>query len=396
MNDDQGRMILVRYGEIGLKGQNRGSFERSLVRNIRRALEDLRPEVTRTSGRILVEVDGDQETAMDRLRKVLGIVSVSPVVRTSLDDERIAAATLEVARGRQHGAECAPFTFKIDARRSNKSFHRTSPEINRWLGAHVLRNLDGASVDVHNPDLRIQVEIRRENAFVTGRVIPGCGGLPVGTSGRAIVLLSGGIDSPVAAWYMMKRGLKLEAIHFHTPPFTGPRAQKKVEELASLLAPYNDGITLHLCRFTDVQNQITASCPERLILTIMRRSMLRIAAALAEGRNISALVTGESLGQVASQTLENMIAIDAASPILVLRPLLGMDKDEIVDRARDIGTYETSILPHEDCCSIFVPRHPKTRPSVAEVEAAESGLSDAETSAIEMTTLQFSQRGRLL
>lgn len=389
-------MILVRYGEIGLKGQNRGSFERSLVRNIRRALKRHGPEVTRTPGRILVEVAQDQETAMRRLRQVFGIVSISPVLRTPLDDDRIAAAALDVAHRARCEAQSEPFTFKIDARRSNKDFHRTSPDINRWLGAHVLQNLDGASVDVHNPSLRLQVEIRRDCAYLTGQVISGYGGLPVGTSGRAAVLLSGGIDSPVAAWYMMKRGLKLEAIHFHTPPFTSPRAQKKVEDLASLLAPYNDGLILHLYRFTDVQNQIGMSCPRRLILTVMRRSMLRIAASLAARRSIPALVTGESLGQVASQTLENMVATDAASPVLILRPLVGMDKEEIVDRARDIGTYETSILPHEDCCSLFVPKHPKTRPSVAEVEAAEEGLSMGEASPAEVKTLHFGGDGQPL
>ncbi len=396
MNTDGDSIIMVRYGEIGLKGQNRGTFERRLVGNIRRALEGLGPEVTRTSGRILVEVARDPEVAMCRLRHVFGIVSISPALRTPLKDESIAAAALEVARSARRETESKTFTFKIDARRSNKDFHLTSPEINQWLGAHVLQNVDGISVDVHHPDLRMQVEIRQEYALLTGRVIRGHGGLPVGTSGRAMLLLSGGIDSPVAAWYMMKRGLKLEAIHFHTPPFTSPRAQKKVEDLAARLARYNDGFTLHLYRFTDVQSEIGMSCPKRLSLTVMRRSMLRIAASLAKSRNMPALVTGESLGQVASQTLENMVATDMASDMLVLRPLLGMDKEEIVERARDMGTYETSILPYEDCCTVFVPKHPKTRPSVAEVEAAEQKLPTGGASAAEIKTLHFGRNGQIL
>lgn len=373
---DGEHVILVRYGEIALKGQNRGVFERRLVSNIRSALPgDLNAEVVREPGRIFVSVRGDLEDALSRLRRIFGIVSLSPVLCTPLHEETMAEAALKVARkARGDHTSREPFTFKIDARRSNKDFHLTSPEINQWLGAHVLRNLDDISVDVHRPTLMLQVEIRADQALFSGRVIPGPGGLPVGTSGRGLLLLSGGIDSPVAGWYMMKRGMKIEAVHFHTPPFTGPRAQRKVEDLASLLAPYNQGLNLHLYRFTDVQEAINARCPSRLILTVMRRAMLRLAQELAEARGIPALITGESMGQVASQTLENLAATDQATSIPILRPLLGLDKEEIIARARKIGTYETSILPHEDCCSLFVPKHPKTRPSLEEVLSAEASL----------------------
>ncbi len=373
---DGEHIILVRYGEIALKGQNRGVFERRLVSNIRNALpENLRADVSREQGRIFVTLRGDLDDALSRLRRIFGIVSVSPVMQTPLHEEAMAEAALEVAhKAKASHTSREPFTFKIDARRSNKDFHKTSPEINQWLGAHVLRNLDDISVDVHSPILRLQVEVRTDRALFTGTTIRGPGGLPVGTSGRGLLLLSGGIDSPVAGWYMMKRGMKVEAVHFHTPPFTGPRAQRKVEDLASLLAPYNQGLNLHLYRFTDTQEAINARCPSRITLTVMRRAMLRLAGELAGEREIPALITGESLGQVASQTLENMAATDEAVRMPILRPLVGLDKEEIIDRAREIGTYETSILPHEDCCSLFVPKHPKTRPSLEEVVSAEASL----------------------
>ncbi len=388
-------VILVRFGEIALKKQNRGEFERRLVHNMKNVLPQ-GAKVRRESGRMYVTAVGNEEELLSRLRRVFGIVSLSPALRVPVDDERIAAAALQVAEAAA-GESDGEFTFKIEARRADKTYHRTSPDINQWLGAHVLRNVPGLSVDLHEPDLRLQAEIRPDGAYLMGRVVQGPGGLPVGSSGRALALLSGGIDSPVAAWYMMKRGLKMEAVHFHTPPFTGPRAQKKAEDLAARLAPSNDGMVLHLFHFTSLQEKISRNCPERLSLSVMRRTMLRAAERLAQHRGIGALVTGESLGQVASQTLENLIVTNASVDMPVLRPLVGLDKDEVVQRARSIETYDISIRPHEDCCTLFVPAHPKTRPSLPEVLRAEdnAALNFPENPEEMFMSLEFDARGDL-
>ncbi len=388
-------VILVRYGEIALKGQNRGEFERRLVRNMQNVLPD-GARVRRGSGRMYVTGPGDLEDMLSRLRRVFGIVSLSPALHVPVDDEEIAEAALQVAKTAVQEQD-GHLTFKIEARRADKSYHRTSPEINQWLGAQVLRRISDISVDLHEPDLRLKAEIRPDGAYLMGRVVPGPGGLPVGSSGKGMVLLSGGIDSPVAAWYMMKRGLKMEAVHFHTPPFTSPRAQKKVEDLVSILAPHNDGMKLHLFHFTHLQEEIQRHCPERLGLSIMRRTMLRTAQQLALQRDISALVTGESLGQVASQTLENLTASNAAVDLPVLRPLVGLDKEEVIGRARAIGTYDVSVRPHEDCCTLFVPDHPKTRPSLEEVLRAEkqAELDAGEDPGKLVTSVEYDALGEL-
>jgi len=391
-------IILIRYGEIALKGQNRGNFERRLVDNIRNSLpESAKPDIRRKSGRIYVHTPLDADEVLPNLKRVFGIVSMSPTVKVPLEDDKIQEAAVSIARRARGESQKDKFTFKIDARRANKSFHKTSPEINQWLGAQVLESVREISVDVHDPDLRLQVEIRDDAAYLMGRVIPAYGGLPVGSSGKAMILLSGGIDSPVAAWYMMRRGLKTEAIHFHTPPFTGPRAQKKVEDLASTLARYNNGMKLHLYHFTDEQSQIGQNCPQRLSLTVARRTMLRLAAEASKIRNASALVTGESLGQVASQTLENLTATDLTVDMPILRPLLGMDKQDIMHRAKDINTYDISIRPHEDCCTLFVPDNPKTRPSVDEVIEAEkqTELPMPDDLTDKLTTLTFDSLGNM-
>ncbi len=374
--------ILVRYGEIGLKGKNRALFENRLMNNLGAAApRGSVARIHRRQGRLYVDLlpDADSEDAIAHMSRVFGVVSLSPALVTPLEDAAMERAAISAAReavaSLETSAAISP-SFKVEARRANKGYAKTSPEINTWLGGVILDAVSGLSVDVHEPDIRIVVEIRSDAAYVLGRTIRGPGGLPVGSAGRGLALMSGGIDSPVAAWQLMKRGLSVEAIHFHTPPFTGPRARRKVEELGSILAPWGIGFTLHMCHFTEAATAIRENCPRRLHLTIMRRIMLRQASALAQSRGIPVLLTGDSLGQVASQTLENLVATDDAATIPVLRPLIGLDKEEIMQRSREIGSYETSILPHEDCCSVFVPSDPQTTPSIEKVRSAESALPD--------------------
>lgn len=370
-------VILVRYGEIGLKGENRPAFENLLVRRVREALRGLAGlAVTKRPGRLLVSVGEGApgawvvDAAGDRLARVFGIVSFSPAAETGLDPAEIEAAAVEALRRAAGGGEA---TFKVEARRANKAFPMDSPTLARHLGGRLLQAVPGLRVDVHQPRITVNVEVR-DHAYVFTRVLPGPGGLPVGASGRAALLLSGGIDSPVAGWMAMKRGLELDAVHFHSPPFTSERSREKVADLCRVLARWGGRVTLHAVHFTEAQKAIYERCPADLGVPLMRRLMFRVAEAVARGRGGLALVTGESLGQVASQTLESLHAVNRVATVPVLRPLIGMDKAEIVDLARRIGTYEVSILPYEDCCTVFVPRHPRTRPSLEEVEAAEARL----------------------
>lgn len=359
---------MARYGEIALKGRNRHRFEELLVNNVRRALHGLGPAiVTRTYGRIFVQ-GVDAAAAISRLTRVFGLVSVSPVWVVPRDMDAIKAQACEMLNERRPG------TFKIQARRAEKSFPLDSPAINRQLGAHVLEKLPGWSVDVHHPDLVISVEIRPEGAFIFSSSVPGPGGLPVGMTGRGVLLLSGGIDSPVAGWMALKRGMELTAVHFDSSPYTGPRSREKVEDLARLLAGYSGSVSLYVSHFTQIQQAIVSSCPPALTVILMRRMMMRLADRIAEGEGAAALVTGENLGQVASQTLESLVVIGAAAVRPVLRPLIFFDKMEIVERAQDIGTYPISIRPYEDCCTLFVPSHPATAPRERQVVAAEAGL----------------------
>jgi len=359
---------MARYGEIALKGRNRHRFEQLLVNNVRRALHDLgRVSVTRTYGRIFIE-NVDTAAAIPRLTRVFGLVSVSPVWVMPQDMDAIRAQTLAMLAQRRPG------TFKIQARRADKSFPHDSPAINRQLGAYVLDELPGWSVDVHHPDLVIYVEIRPEGAFIFSTSVPGPGGLPVGMTGRGILLLSGGIDSPVAGWMALKRGMELTALHFESPPYTGPRSREKVVDLVRLLAEYAGPVTLYINHFTRIQQAIVSSCPPSLTVILMRRMMMRLADCIAEDEGASALVTGENLGQVASQTLESLAVIGTAAVRPVLRPLIFFDKMEIVERAQSIGTYPISVRPYEDCCTLFVPSHPATSPRERQVVAAEAGL----------------------
>ncbi|KJS71117.1 MAG: thiamine biosynthesis protein ThiI [Desulfotomaculum sp. BICA1-6] len=385
---------LIRYGEIGLKGKNRPQFERRLMDNMSRALSKVgRAKVSRVYGRLVVESEIEPALVLERLQKVFGIVGVSPALRLPLDEEAVCAGALQALKDAVPGLQVSPgspITFKVEARRSNKTFPKTSPELNGMVGGYLLENYPGLQVDVHNPAIRVSVEIREKNAFVYAGVVPGIGGLPVGSSGRALLLLSGGIDSPVAGWMSMKRGIQIEAVHFHSFPFTGEKSLEKVRDLCRLLADYTARIKLHVVHFTDIQKEIQMHCPEELRVTIMRRMMFRLSTSIARQREALALVTGECVGQVASQTLESMRTITLVTDMPVLRPLVGMDKEEIIQRAQQIGTFETSILPYEDCCTLFLPKHPATKPVPAEAERAEEFLAvdDLLAGALERTVIE--------
>ncbi len=363
--------VLVRYGELSLKGRNRHQFEDRLLQTMRRALRDVpHGSMEKTYGRMYVEAKDNWRAIVDKLQAVFGIVSLSPVVVCKLDLDAIKETALQVLQ------DAGPRTFKVQTRRPNKNFRHRTPEINQEIGAHLLANTDDLQVDVHNPEVTIYIEVRREGVFVYSASYPGLGGLPVGTAGRGLLLLSGGIDSPLAGFLTMKRGVEIQALHFHSYPFTSERAQQKAVELARRLARYShDGsLLLRSVHFTEIQKALQKNPYPALKITLMRRMMMRIAERIAVEQGCLALITGESLGQVASQTMESMYTINAVTSMPILRPLVGMDKQEIIDQARRIGTYETSILPYEDCCTIFVPKDPAIRPTPADAQRAEESL----------------------
>ncbi|HCD09866.1 MAG TPA: tRNA 4-thiouridine(8) synthase ThiI [Thermoanaerobacter sp.] len=361
-------ILLIKYGELALKGDNRSFFENKLIKNIKHALSDFKEvKVEKTHGRIYVECDGDIEEVIERLKKVFGIIGITKAKRTDLKLEDIYQAAIELMK--EHTGK----TFKVETKRPNKSFPYNSMEVSRRVGAAVLKNVKNLKVDVHNPDVLLNVEIR-EMAFVYAGVIEGIGGLPLGTNGKATVLLSGGIDSPVAAWMMMKRGVEVEAVYFHSPPYTSERAKDKVVDLCEVLSQYGQKIKLHVVHFTDLQLKIYEKCPPRFTTIIMRRMMMKIAEKIAQKNGSMALITGESLGQVASQTIESLYVTNASVSMPIFRPLIGMDKTEIIDLAQKIGTFEISIRPYEDCCTIFVPKHPATKPKLDKVIEAEEKM----------------------
>lgn len=361
-------ILLIKYGELALKGDNRSFFENKLIKNIKHALSDFKEvNVEKTHGRIYVECDGDIEEVIEKLKKVFGIVGITKAKRTDLKLEDIYQAAIELMK--EHSGK----TFKVETKRPNKSFPYNSMEISRKVGAAVLKNVKNLKVDVHNPDVLLNVEIR-EMAFVYAGVIEGIGGLPLGTNGKATVLLSGGIDSPVASWMMMKRGVEIEAVYFHSPPYTSERAKDKVVDLCKVLSQYGQKIKLHVVHFTDLQLEIYEKCPPKFTTIIMRRMMMKIAEKIAQKNGSMALITGESLGQVASQTIESLYVTNASVSMPIFRPLIGMDKTEIIDLAQKIGTFEISIRPYEDCCTIFVPKHPATKPKLDKVIEAEQKM----------------------
>ena len=366
------KVILVRYAEIHLKGLNRPFFERLLVDRIKQALNPVHASVEREQGRIFIYGIPEESIpeCTDRLCRVFGIhsISVACCVEKAWDAVRAAAI-----------AEVEPFakradapTFKCFARRSDKRLSMTSEQICRELGHEILEAYPNLKVDVHHPELPVTVEIRQNNAFVyTGEVL-GAGGMPVGSNGKAMLLISGGIDSPVAGYMIAKRGVMLDAVHFYSYPYTSERARDKVVELTKLVSRYAGRINLYLVPFTDIQMTIYDKCPSTETTVLMRRLMMKIAERIAKETGSLALITGESIGQVASQTIESLCVTDDAVSMPVFRPLIGFDKEEIIDKAQKIGTFETSILPYEDCCTVFVPKHPVTKPKVDKLRESEA------------------------
>lgn len=363
--------ILVRYGELTLKSGNRNTFVNQLKSNIKYALIPLEGyKVLANRDRMYVEVteDADVEEIMRRISKVFGVHSVSPVVKVEKDIEAIKEAAVVLAKDIDEPGK----TFKVDAKRSDKGFPYETFDLQQILGGEILKHIEHLTVKVKDPDYKLLVEIRRDAAYLYSRVIKGAGGLPAGTGGKTLLMLSGGIDSPVAGIEVMRRGVTIEAIHFHSPPFTSEEAKQKVIDLTQIMAETAGEIKLHLVPFTDIQKMIHKTVPENLTMTSTRRMMMRIADQFARQIDAKALVNGENLGQVASQTLGSMYAINAVTNLPILRPLLTYDKEEIVIKAKEIGTYETSILPFEDCCTIFTPKNPKTNPRLDKVESFES------------------------
>ena len=367
-------IILIKDGELSLKGLNRRNFEDKMVATIRRRLKNLsKVSVERSQSAIYIKPvdDGfDFDEALDRVSRIFGIAAFSRACVCQKDMGDILAKAPEYLKDTMSKIK----TFKVEAKRADKTFPLTSPEISREVGAALLSAFPHLRVDVHNPDEIITVEIRDFAAYIRGGQIKGAGGLPVGTAGRAQVLISGGIDSPVAAYTMAKRGLVLNAIHFASPPYTSIRAEQKVKTLLSKVARYSGVIKLAIVPFTEIQEEIAKHCPEDYFTLIMRRMMMRIACRVSETDGCLGLITGESLGQVASQTLPAIAATDEVCTMPVLRPLIGMDKEEIIAISKKIDAFETSILPYEDCCTVFTPKHPHTRPKPGQCEEAEKNL----------------------
>lgn len=351
--------ILIRYGEMALKGKNIKAFILRLQENIQNKLQDYKNvKVKRTQGRMFILLNGhDPEPIIDKCKHIFGIQSLSLAIKEENDPDKVKEAALYALKKND-----AASTFKVTVKRINKDLPIRSQEFNHVVGKHLLTNTNGITVDVHQPDVEIKIEIRNEATYITSSVVQGAGGLPVGTSGKSLLLLSGGIDSPVAGYLAMKRGVQLEAIHFHSPPFTSERAKQKVLDLAKQLTQYGKSIQVHLVPFTKLQQEIFRQIPDGYAMTIMRRIMMRISEKVCQEQGILSITTGENLGQVASQTMESMNVINEVTNYPILRPLVAMDKTEIIDIAKKIGTYETSILPYEDCCTVFVPKSPKTKP----------------------------------
>ncbi len=364
-------VILIKNGELALKGLNRSTFEDILVKNIRRRLKSSGDfDYIKSQSTIIIEPKDencDFEAAQEAVSRIFGIAGFSRAAAVEKDFDKV----IEISGAYLEGALKNAKTFKVEAKRSDKKFPLTSPEISREMGGHLLSVYPHLKVDVHNPEVTVMVEVRDKYIFLHGTQIKGAGGMPVGTGGKAGILISGGIDSPVAAWMMAKRGIELTAIHFASPPYTSKRAEMKVVTLLEKVAKYSGRMTMFTVPFTEIQEQIKDNCPEELFTLIMRRAMMKAAEKIARKENCQALITGESVGQVASQTIYALACTDVAANMPVFRPLIGMDKDEIIEISRKIDTFETSILPYEDCCTVFTPKHPKTRPNLGDIEKAE-------------------------
>ena len=369
--------FLLKYGEIGLKGKNRYLFEDALVRQIRFALKDVDGnfQVHKSQARIYVDCEGeyDYEDTVEHLQRVFGLVGICPVVR--MEDQGFEQLKKDVVAYMDEMYPDKNLTFKVEARRAKKSYPKTSMEINCDLGEAILDAFPETKVDVHKPDVLLNVEVRQE-IYVYSQIIPGAGGMPVGTAGKAMLLLSGGIDSPVAGYMIAKRGVGIEATYFHAPPYTSERAKQKVVDLAKIVSRYSGPIKLHVVNFTDIQLYIYDQCPHDELTIIMRRYMMRIAEHFAKKDDCLGMITGESIGQVASQTMQSLAATNDVCTLPVYRPVIGFDKRDIVEIAEKIDTFETSIQPFEDCCTIFVAKHPVTKPNFEVIRRSEEKLAE--------------------
>lgn len=369
--------FLIKYAEIGTKGKNRYLFEDALMKQIRHALKEVEGEftVTKEIGRIYVRAKGDYDydDVIEALKRVFGIAWICPMFQ--IEDRDFENLKREVADYIGQVYPDRHLTFKVDSRRADKTYPLTSEEMNRELGEALLNAYPEMKVDVRRPQVMVRVEVRT-GVNIYSQMIPGPGGMPVGTNGKAMLLLSGGIDSPVAGYMIAKRGVKLEAVYFHAPPYTSERAKQKVVDLAKLVSRYSGPIRLHIVNFTDIQLYIYEQCPHEELTIIMRRYMMKIAQAIGGETECLALITGESIGQVASQTVQSLAATNEVCAVPVFRPVIGFDKQEIVDIAEKIGTYETSIQPYEDCCTIFVAKHPVTKPNVKMIHRSEENLKE--------------------
>ncbi len=369
--------FLIKYAEIGIKGRNRYLFEDALVRQIKYALKKCDGQflVHKTDGRIYVDAQSefDFDEVVEHLKRVFGIAGICPVVH--VEDEGFEKLCETVVSYMERVYPDCRQTFKVAVRRARKNYPKDSLEMARDLGEVILKACPGMRVDVHQPEILLHVEVR-EKIYIYSKIIPGPGGMPVGTGGKAMLLLSGGIDSPVAGYMIAKRGVKIDAVYFHAPPYTSERAKQKVVDLARIVARYTGPIYLHVINFTEIQLYIYEKCPHEELTIIMRRYMMRIAEQIARKSECLGLITGESIGQVASQTLHSLIATNEVCGLPVYRPLVGFDKQEIVEVAERIGTYETSILPYEDCCTIFVAKHPVTKPNVNVIRGHERYLEE--------------------
>ena len=366
-------IILIKNGELALKGLNRRTFEDILVKNMRRRLESAgKFKFTIAQSTVVAEPEdgADLDEAVERLGQVFGIAGFSRAAAVEKNMDVILKSAEEYLAPQLLSAR----TFKVEAKRSDKKFPLKSPEICAEVGGYLLRKYPHLAVDVHEPDLVVNVEVRDSYAYIHGKKIKGAGGMPTGSAGKAALLISGGIDSPVAGYMMAKRGLELIAVHFASPPYTSERAEQKVHSLLKQVSKYSGRITLFVIPFTETQERIKDDCPEEIFTVIMRRMMMRVAQIVAAKQGAGALITGESVGQVASQTMPAIACTDKVCEIPVFRPLIGMDKDEVVAISRKIDTFDISILPYEDCCTVFTPKHPKTRPTVDYVEACEKAL----------------------
>ena len=368
------KVLSVSLGEIALKGLNRKYFENQLISQMKKVIKDIGyNKIYKEQGKIYIEAEEIHFPQMiNRLKKVFGLVYISPCIRVEKDMDEVAKASIEIMKDRVNRGDVS--TFKVETNRADKKFPIKSPEISRQMGGVILTNFNDLKVDVHNPDVYLYIDIK-QNCYIYIDKIKGYGGLPIGTNGKGLLLLSGGIDSPVAGFLMAKRGVEISCIHYHSYPFTSERAEDKVKSLAQILSKYTGKITMYSINVLDIQKAINEKCPEDEMTILSRRFMMRIAEKIAIRNGMDALITGESLGQVASQTINGISVTNAAVNLPILRPLIGLDKVEIIDIAKDIETFETSILPFEDCCTVFLPKHPVTRPKLQDIEVSESALN---------------------